>query len=145
MFSKSRTFLVAILLASSAASAAAAPLNAAQSDGVQAFINAIRAELKAQGVSDGDAIVDKTEAHLKEVGFINDETISDLNDEIKFMTSKAGISIEEIAELFVDDLRSVDAIRKRDQLGTAKDTLVIDPDLVKRLGKGQQRFWQLHC
>lgn len=49
------------------------------------------------------------------------------------MTSKAGISIDEIAELFVDDLRSVDAIKKGDQLGIAKDTLVIDPDLVKRV------------
>lgn len=80
MFSKSKTFLAAILLASSAA---AAPLRAAQSDGVPAFINALKAELKAQGVSDGDVVVDKTEAHLKDVGDVNDETISELNDEIK--------------------------------------------------------------
>lgn len=71
---------MAILLASSAA---AAPLNAAQSDGVQAVIDAIKAQLKAQNISDGDVVIDKTEAHLKDVGFLDDQTISKLNDEVK--------------------------------------------------------------
>ncbi|KAG6354238.1 hypothetical protein INS49_004842 [Diaporthe citri] len=130
MFSKSGTFLVAILLAYSAS---AAPLSAAQPHGVQPIIDAIKAQLNAQNVSDSDVVVDKTEAHHKDGGFLSDETISDLNEEIKFMTSEGGMSSDEIAEELVDDLRSVDAIQKRDQLGIAKDTLVIEPDIVKRV------------
>lgn len=80
MFSKSGTVLVAILLASSAA---ATPLSAAQSDGVQAVIDAIKTQLKAENISDGDILVDRTEVHLKDIGFIDDKTMSKLNDQIE--------------------------------------------------------------
>lgn len=49
------------------------------------------------------------------------------------MTSEGGISIDEIAEILIEELRSVDAIQKRDHEGIDKDALIIDPDLVKRV------------
>lgn len=79
MFSKGGTSLIAILLASSAA---AAPLSAGQSDNVQAVIGAIKAQLKAQNIS-GDVFVDEVEAHLKDVGILDDKTISELNNEFE--------------------------------------------------------------
>lgn len=80
MFFKSGTCLVAILLASSAA---AAPLSAAQSDDVKAFVDAIKAQLKAQNISGGDNFVEKTKQHLEDAGYLNDKTISNINDDIK--------------------------------------------------------------
>lgn len=77
MFSKSKKFLVAILLASSAA--AAPPRHV---DSVHAVIDAIKAQLKAQNVPHADHIVDKSVAHLKDVGFLDDGMISDFNAEI---------------------------------------------------------------
>lgn len=50
----------------------------------------------------------------------------------QIMTSEGGISVDEIAEILIEELRSEDAIQKRDQEGVAK-ALVIDPDLVKRV------------
>lgn len=43
------------------------------------------------------------------------------------------MSVDDIAEIVIEEFKSVDAIQNRDQEGIAKDTVVIDPDVVKRV------------
>lgn len=80
MLPEGRTIFMALVLAYCAA---AAPAHIAQPVQVQAVIDALKAQLKADNIPDAPAIVDEAEAALKADGALNAETIARLNDEIQ--------------------------------------------------------------
>ncbi|KAK2606661.1 hypothetical protein N8I77_005395 [Diaporthe amygdali] len=145
MLPEGKTIFMALILTYCAA---AAPVHIAQPVQVQAVIDALKAQLKADNIPDAPAIVDEAEAALKADGALNAETIARLNDEIQarnrtrslvihqnlfVLTNEGGSSIESIAGDTIKYLISKGVIQKPDHDVAGSGAVVLDAEIVKHV------------
>ncbi|KAG6354549.1 hypothetical protein INS49_004566 [Diaporthe citri] len=110
---------------------------------VQAVVDALKAQLEADNVTDASAAVDEAEAFLRANEVLNDEIMAKLGQEIveadaptsschplscysKTLTVERGLSVDDIAQNTLEYLKTKGAVQKRDREEAANDTAVPD-------------------